>query len=415
MRTADEANIDAGEWAALDAQIRTWWDRGMHTANEDDVAADPTGTLLELPFPYITPCGAAAEEFPEMYAWDTYFINRGLLAHGRHEVVRGHIENQLYLIETYGMVLNGNRSYYLTRSQPPLSAASVQDYLSEVPDPELATRAIAALSREYRDYWCADHHSTPIHLATNRDLGDPSLRIELASEAETGQDFNALYGGDIREYVPLMTNSILVEYANVLAWLHEKWGDPREASVWRQESARRAKLINQYCWDTATGLYREYNWKTGTQSERLGLTSVWPLWAGIATPSQAAQTVTHLRKWLHPCGLPTTPEEYPSPHPEWDTLQWNYPSVWPPEQLMVVETLAKYGLTEFAREIASQFLTAELRRYELTGEFWERYDASSVQVAPPVERYETAPMHGWSTATFAVLGRFLFDGQNAAA
>src|SRR5256714_15191908 len=72
--------------------------------------------LLYLPRPYVVPGG----RFNEMYGWDSYFIQTGLLRDGETELARDMVENFLYEIEHYGQILNANRTYYLTRSQPPL-------------------------------------------------------------------------------------------------------------------------------------------------------------------------------------------------------------------------------------------------------------------------------------------------------
>jgi alpha,alpha-trehalase len=81
----------------------------------------PTEGLLFLPNPYVVPGG----RFNEMYGWDSYFIIRGLLEDDKRDLARGMIENFFYEIENYGAVLNANRTYYLTRSQPPFLTSMV--------------------------------------------------------------------------------------------------------------------------------------------------------------------------------------------------------------------------------------------------------------------------------------------------
>ncbi len=106
-------------WERLDNSIGSWWDGDLHRATEEEVLNDPQKTLIFLPFPYSTAGGSEAA-FPEMYGWDTQFINLGLLAHDRADIVRNNILDQLSMIDRFGMVLNGNRTFYLTRGQPPL-------------------------------------------------------------------------------------------------------------------------------------------------------------------------------------------------------------------------------------------------------------------------------------------------------
>jgi alpha,alpha-trehalase len=83
---------------------------------------DPPG-LLYLPNKYVVPGG----RFNEMYGWDSYFIVRGLLQSGRLELARGMVDNFFFEIEHYGAMLNANRTYYLTRSQPPFLSSMFVD------------------------------------------------------------------------------------------------------------------------------------------------------------------------------------------------------------------------------------------------------------------------------------------------
>jgi alpha,alpha-trehalase len=90
------------------------------TGNAEADWIQPAG-LLYLDNKYVVPGG----RFNEMYGWDSYFIIRGLLRDGRIDLARGMVENFFFEIEHYGAVLNANRTYYLTRSQPPFLSSMV--------------------------------------------------------------------------------------------------------------------------------------------------------------------------------------------------------------------------------------------------------------------------------------------------
>ena len=93
----------------------------IHRLGEIDPGKiDPAG-LLYLENRYVVPGG----RFNEMYGWDSYFIILGLLRDGRIDLARGMVENFFYEIEHYGAVLNANRTYYLTRSQPPFLTSMI--------------------------------------------------------------------------------------------------------------------------------------------------------------------------------------------------------------------------------------------------------------------------------------------------
>ena len=103
-------------------------------------------SLLPLPNPYVVPGG----RFGEMYYWDSYFTMLGLAGSGRQDLLRDMAGNFAYLIDTYGHVPNGNRSYYLSRSQPPMFALMVE--LFERHGVRDAMRYLPRLRREY-DFW----------------------------------------------------------------------------------------------------------------------------------------------------------------------------------------------------------------------------------------------------------------------
>jgi alpha,alpha-trehalase len=78
--------------------------------------------LLYLPHPYVVPGG----RFNEMYGWDSFFIVLGLESDHREALAKGIVDNFLFEVENYGAVLNANRTYYLTRSQPPFLTAMIR-------------------------------------------------------------------------------------------------------------------------------------------------------------------------------------------------------------------------------------------------------------------------------------------------
>ena len=88
---------------------------------EIDPSKIKTEGLLYLENPYVVPGG----QFNEMYGWDSYFIIRGLLREHRTELAKGMVENFFFEIDHYGGVLNANRTYYLTRSQPPFLSSMI--------------------------------------------------------------------------------------------------------------------------------------------------------------------------------------------------------------------------------------------------------------------------------------------------
>jgi alpha,alpha-trehalase len=428
-------------WKEINSRIGEWWDEDLHTARESELrdpqqntiwyaddahreeeagrVKDQEPTLLYLPFPYVA-SGGSEGSFPEMYAWDVYFINLGLAVHGRTDLIRHHILNHLFLIERYGKVLNGNRSYYLHRSQVPIHPESLRLLHRLKPDRDLIARAYPLLKQEYSAYWMAEHHRTPSGLATNRDLGEligenevsPSiaLRPELAAEAEA-LDFTAIYDGDIRDCNPLITNCALVRYCDTLSWMAGilDWED--ELLAWQEEKARRSNLIQDLCWDQSQGFFFEYNFRKETRLPYWSLSAYWAMWAGVASQAQAQDMVRNLERFEFACGLTQTDRAYPSPHPEYTALQWDYPHGWPPSQVIVIDALEAYGYEAEARRIARKFVKLQLDLLGTTGRLWEKYNVVDGNLDLPRERYPSVPMHGWSSAALAYLGNMLFGWE----
>ncbi|HVX44098.1 MAG TPA: trehalase family glycosidase [Mycobacteriales bacterium] len=345
----DPTRDPRAQWLQLEPLIRQWWRDFGGRADEAAVRADPN--LLFLPFP-THGFGTA------LPGWDTYFANLGLLAHGLSDFVKDHVLDQLFLIERYGYVPNGNQLAVLTRSHPPLWPEGIRRYLQAGGDRDVAMIAYPQLVREYTGYWSADHHSTPIGLTTNRDLGDPGLSPILAAEAETGLDFTPIFGGDVRRCAPIQTNVLLANYEQVLAWLAAQVGRAREAAEWQRKRDQRVRLIQQFCWDAGSGFFFEYDYVAKKSLPYWSLCAYWAMWAGIATPAQAAQLVAQLPKFERDYGVTMTDRSYPDPHQPTDPFwcQWQYPTGWPNMQMMVVEALQRYGYRTEAKRIAKKYV-----------------------------------------------------------
>jgi alpha,alpha-trehalase len=118
----------------------------------------PQQGLLYLPHPYVVPGG----RFNEMYGWDSYFIIRGLLHDDQTEMAKGMVENFFFEIENYGALLNANRTYFLTRSQPPLLSSMIIDVYEA--EKKSGNKDTVWLKRAYdhavRDHalWIAEPH-----------------------------------------------------------------------------------------------------------------------------------------------------------------------------------------------------------------------------------------------------------------
>src|SRR5256714_1204655 len=242
--------------------------------------------LLYLPRPYVVPGG----RFNEMYGWDSYFIQVGLLRDGETALARDMVENFLYEIEHYGQILNANRTYFLTRSQPPFLTRMILGVYERRPDRAWLRRTLPSIEKYYR-YWTeAPHLTKQIGLSRYYDLGDgPAPEVvsdERDAEGRTHYDrvkefyrthavadydvakfYNrakdeltpAFYKGDrsmresgfdpsnrfgpfsadITSYNPVCLNSLLYVMERDAARIYRLAGRAREARAWEERARTR--------------------------------------------------------------------------------------------------------------------------------------------------------------------------------
>ncbi|KAF9818859.1 hypothetical protein IEO21_02515 [Rhodonia placenta] len=118
-------------------------------------------TLKGIPF--VVP-GA---RFNELYNWDSYFISLGLLVDGYVNLARGMVDHFIFEIKHYGKILNGSRSYYLCRTQPPFLTDMALQIYNQLDRSDMDAnrawlkRAIQAAIKEYHTVWVAEPRMDP--------------------------------------------------------------------------------------------------------------------------------------------------------------------------------------------------------------------------------------------------------------
>ena len=144
----------------IEAHIKDLW-QVLKRAQDKNVVGS---SLLPLPYPYIVPGG----RFTEIYYWDSYFTMLGLKESGETALIENMINNFAFLINTYGHIPNGNRSYYLSRSQPPFFSLMVQ-LLASIKGETVYKKYLAPLQKEY-NFWMAGSNTLKNGLAFKRVL-----------------------------------------------------------------------------------------------------------------------------------------------------------------------------------------------------------------------------------------------------
>jgi alpha,alpha-trehalase len=373
--------------------------------------------LLYLPRPYVVPGG----RFNEMYGWDSYFIQVGLVRDGELELAKDMIDNFLYEVENYGRVLNANRTYFLTRSQPPFLTQMILNVYRRRPDRAWLRRAVPAVEKYYR-YWTEEPHLVKeTGLARYYDLGEGPAPEVLSDERdaqgrthydrvrefyrthevsdydvakfydratdeltaafykgdrsmrESGFDPSNRFGpfnADIISYNPVCLNSLLYVMERDAARISRLAGRAREARAWDERAQARRGKVNRLMWDERDGLYYDYNFEKKEVRRYPFATTFYPLWAGIATPRQAARVaVEGLRLFERAGGLQTSTNVSGS--------QWDAPYGWAPLQMIAVEGLRRYGYGAEADRVAANFLSLVLKDFIEHNTIVEKYDVAA--------------------------------------
>jgi alpha,alpha-trehalase len=412
--------------------------------------------LLYLPLPYVVPGG----RFNEMYGWDSYFIQVGLLRDGELKMAKNMADNFLYEVQNYGAVLNANRTYYLTRSQPPFLTQMVLGVYNKTHDKEWLTNALP-LAIKYHDFWTKEPHGTPeTGLSRYFDFGNGPASEVLSSERdaqgrthydlvkdfyrthsiddydvsqyydrktdkltmlfykgdrsmrESGFDPSNRFGPfniDIIHYDPVCLNSLLYLSEMQIAEMLHILGRDSETSPWRAQAEQRAARINQFMWDANVGLYFDYNFVTKHVRHYPFLTTFYPLWAGFASKEQAAAVERNLTQFEKKGGLETS--TYFSGN------QWDSPFGWAPLQMIAVEGLRRYGYKDDAERVSMEWLSLVNREYKRQGFIVEKYDVvnGGSNVSSQIHYGYSANQagFGWTNAVFTELYDQLTPGDKS--
>jgi alpha,alpha-trehalase len=447
----------------------------IHRLGEIDTNKLQPPGLLYLENKYVVPGG----RFNEMYGWDSYFIIRGLLLAGRVELARGMVDNFFFEVEHYGAMLNANRTYYLTRSQPPfLSSMFIEVYdalqKSGHADPAWLAKAYGDLEKDY-EMWNREPHlagdtglsryydfgegppqealqdETGFHkkVATyfffhSRQAGDyivqnagsattgPTYTLQVCDatpptageQCEKRQEFKLsadYYKGDrsMREsgfdvsfrfgpfgaathhFAPVCLNSLLYKTEKDLEQISRWRGHAADAEKWSKRAQERKDRISRYLWDDKSGFFLDLNLQTGQKSDYRYVTTLYPLWAGLATPEQAKAVARNISAFERPGGLAMSGED--------TGAQWDLPYGWGSIQMLAVSGLRRYGFDADADRISYEFLSTVAENFRRDGNIREKYNVVTRSSEAHVElgyRMNVVGF-GWTNAAFLELLRGL--------
>ena len=421
--------VPTAEHVTITRHIDLLWDQLTRTST----SAPPYSSLLPLPEPYVVPGG----RFRELYYWDSYFTMLGLVESGRHDLVEHMVRDFASLIDTYGHVPNGTRSYYLSRSQPPFFYAMVG--LLEPKDPAAAySRYLPQLRREYafwmqgekslkrgaahrrivsmpdgavlNRYW--DDADTPRDESYREDraLAQRSGRIpkqvyrDIRAAAESGWDFGSRWFADGKrletinttEIIPIDLNSLLYGLEQAIGAGCASAHDSACVSEFTHRATARQEAVNRYLWDEAAGVYRDYRWVRKAQVPRVSAATLYPLFVALASPAQAAAVAgTVSRDLLKVGGIVTTPLV--------SGQQWDAPNGWPPLQWIGISGLRHYAIAPLADSAACRWMVSVNRVYAQSSKLVEKYDVMTTGRVGGGGEYPLQDGFGWTNGVMRKL------------
>jgi alpha,alpha-trehalase len=412
----------------LRAHIRSLWP----VLARAPLAVKPGSSAIQLPAAYVVPGG----RFQEIYYWDSYFTMLGLQADGEQPLIESMLADFTSLIERYGHIPNGTRTYYLSRSQPPFYALMLD--LSTDRDPALAKRRLAALRSEYA-YWMAgstcldasgacqhvvrmpngsllnrywDARDTPRDESYAADVATaqaaaprPAAEVnrDLRAGAESGWDYGSRFLKDGKTLATIDTTQIVPVDLNSLLWAMEQAiarrcqaaGDTACASDFTARATKRAAAIGKYLWLPAESRFADWDRTTRTPTPVLSAATLYPLFVGLATPAQAQSVArTTETKLLAPGGLRTTLNR--------TGQQWDAPNGWAPLQWIAVAGLERYGAGDLAKTISERWVATVDAFYRRTGKVIEKYDVEQPGAGGGGE-YAVQDGFGWTNGVVSAM------------
>lgn len=392
--------------------IENNWDKCIRENREDN------DTLIGLPYPYTIP---AVGLFNELYYWDTYFTNKGLELCGRAQLAKSNTDNMLYLVKKYGFMPNGNRTYYLTRSQPPFLSEMVRDVYNHYKDKAWLCGAYETLKCEY-DFWMT-RRATPIGLnqyggdadekalidagkgfeertgiKTNADF--KSIGSNCVLTCESGWDMNPRWGTEGYNFAHIDLNSLMYMFEINMAYFSEELNKGEEKE-WKAKSEGRREKMLKYMTDD-NGLFFDYNFKNDKLGNIFSVASLYPLFASLATKENAKAAVDNLYRLEAEHGILVCEKNDIK-----GTYQWNYPNGWACLQYVAIKAFDNYGYTDIALRLAEKYVRLVEKCFDETGNLWEKYNVVTGEVSTANE-YKTPTMLGWSAGVYLYTSSFKF-------
>lgn len=421
------ADFNSDRSLSVSAHIQSLWSLLERKADKKIEGS----SLIPLPYPYIVPGG----RFNEIYYWDSFFTMLGLVRSQRTDIVESMINNFAWLIDNYGFIPNGNRTYFLGRSQPPFFALMVSLLATEKGD-DIYIKYLNQLKKEYK-FWmkdsqhidskteCLNHvvylneevilnryfdqyqSPRPEMYADDYELGHAyegnanELYINIRAACESGWDFSARWFENPNDLNTIKCAQILPVDLNCLLFYLEETiakgcalkGDQDQANIFLDKSKARMAAIQNIFWSSEKRYYYDYNFESKELCNVKSLAGVYPLYFNIASEEQAKHVANTLEAdFLHSGGLVSTPI--------YSGQQWDAPNGWAPLQYMAVKGLQNYGYDELANIVKERWMSLNEKVFKNTGKMLEKYNVVDTELLSGGGEYPVQDGFGWTNGVY---------------
>ncbi len=420
---------------SLAERLSMQWDNLTRMPDSNNEA----GSLIPLPNAYIVPGG----RFNEIYYWDSYFTMVGLKVNGKKEMIASMVANFAFLIREIGHIPNGNRTYFLSRSQPPFFCQMVDLLAKASGDPKIKQHYWPEMVMEYEfwmdgahklqmpgrygkrvirmdddallnRYWDGRNNPRPESFVEDVELAETSKRFpskiyrSLRAACESGWDFSSRWLYNPFELNSIQTVAIIPVDLNVLLFQLEKsilknmpegTAEDFKKKI-RQRYINRKEAIDRYFWDEGQGIYLDYHLKFKDKIQRPSLAMLYPLYAGIASQDQADRVLGYVGKtFLKPGGLITTALN--------SGQQWDAPNGWAPLQWIGFKSMLNYGHTDLAKTLAERWTNLNEQVYKRTGKMMEKYNVEDLSLEAGGGEYPVQDGFGWTNGVYVAMKSWL--------
>ncbi|WP_153800598.1 alpha,alpha-trehalase TreF [Foetidibacter luteolus] len=389
-----------------------------------------TGTLVPLPEKFVVPGG----RFREIFYWDSYFTMLGLQAAGRVDLMESMVNNFAYLINRLGFIPNANRTYLLSRSQPPFFSMMVE-LLAEEKGEAVWVKYLPQLQKEYafwmkgseelskenrcvrrvvrmrggevlNRYW--DELDTPRPEGYVEDLETASLAgsthnglfRHLRAGAESGWDYSSRWLADGHNLHSIRTTDLVALDLNCLL-LHLEKSLQKASRLANDEVSElhfttlafiRENAIQKYLWSEELQAYTDYDFLGNKPVRAATVIMVYTLVSKLASHQQASKMAGLLQnRFLQPGGLLTTLVQCGQ--------QWDAPNGWAPLHWMAYRGLRNYGFEQLATEVKQRWMATVENGFKQTGRLMEKYNVVNGAIAGGGE-YPNQYGFGWTNGVY---------------